>query len=307
MNTRSNAWNCLALPIAFTAAALLAQHAAAAETITKIADIEYARAADQSLKLDLYQLEGESGAPLLVWVHGGRWEVGSKDPMPLDALVERGFAVASLDFRPASAARFPGQIHDIKAAVRYLRAEAERYGYDATRIAILGASSGAHLAALVGTTNGHPELEGMLGEHRHTSSDVQAIVSYFGASNLTTILAQSTPFGLGVRTPALKTLLGALPQDDDKIARLASPVFQVDASDPPLLLLHGDQDPQMPINQSHELEGAYRALGLDATLIVVHGAGHGGDQFFDEQRTELVAQFLDAHLRRELTSESAQR
>ena len=76
---------------------------------------------------------------------------------------------------------------------------------------------------------------------------------------------------------------------------------------PPLLLLHGDQDPQMPINQSHEFEGAYDAQGLDATFVVVHGAVHGGEQFFDAKRTQIVAEFLDAHLRRELTSDSAQR
>ena len=90
---------------------------------------------------------------------------------------------------------------------------------------------------------------------------MQAIVSYFGASNLTTILAQSTPFGLGIREPALKRLLGAAPKEASRSRKLASPVFHVDRSDPPLLLLHGDQDPQMPINQSHELEGAYEQQG----------------------------------------------
>jgi dipeptidyl aminopeptidase/acylaminoacyl peptidase len=156
-------------------------------------------------------------------------------------------------------------------------------------------------------TNGDPELEGTLGEQRETSSVVHAIVSYFGASNLLTILDQSTPFGLGVRTPALERLLGALPKDAEAVAKRASPVFHVDASDPPLLLLHGDQDPQMPINQSHELEGAYKKVGLDVALIVVHGAAHGGDAFFDKERTDRVAAFLDEHLRRELTSDSAQR
>ncbi|HUL81927.1 MAG TPA: alpha/beta hydrolase fold domain-containing protein [Gammaproteobacteria bacterium] len=273
-----------------------------AHAARKIADIEYARAGDQILKLDLYVPAAER-APLLVWLHGGRWEVGSKDRMPLTALVDRGYAVASLDFRPASTARFPGQVHDIKAALRFLRSQSARYGYDAARIGILGESSGGHLAALVGTTNGHPDLEGTLGEHLDTSSDVHAIVSYFGAADLMTILAQSTPYGVGVRTPALKTLLGSLPEENETLARLASPVFHVDASDPPLLLLHGDQDPQMPINQSHELEGAYERLGLDAKLIVVHGAGHGGAAFYDPERTALVAAFLDEHLRRELATE----
>jgi acetyl esterase/lipase len=226
--------------------------------------------------------------------------------MPLGALVERGYAIASLDFRPASRARFPGQVHDIKAALRYLRARAPEYGYDATRIGILGESSGGHLAALVGTTNGRAELEGTLGEHLGVSSEVHAIVSYFGASDLLTILAQSTPYGLGVREPALKTLLGGLPNETEELARLASPVFQIDAHDPPLLLLHGDQDPQMPINQSHELEGAYERAGLDAKLIVVHGAGHGGGAFYDAERTNLVAAFLDEHLRRNLASDASE-
>jgi acetyl esterase/lipase len=264
---------------------------------TRINDIEYARVAGTPLLLDLYRPDGGSAAPLLVWVHGGRWEVGSKEQMPLEALVERGFAIASLDFQPASAAPFPGQIHEIKAALRFLRAEAGRYGYDARRIGILGASSGGHLAALVGTTNGHPELEGTLGEHTAESSAVHAIVSYFGASNLTTILAQSTPFGLGIRVPALQTLLGAPPERNESLARLASPVFHVDPADPPLMLLHGDQDPQMPINQSHELEGAYERHGLVAPFVVVHGAAHGGDAFFDAERMNAVAEFLHAHLR----------
>jgi acetyl esterase/lipase len=298
MTTRSKALGSLAV----LAASCLLAVPGLAQTPRKIADIEYARAGDQTLKLDLYQ-PAAARAPLLVWLHGGRWEVGSKDKMPHTALVDRGYAIASLDFRPASVARFPGQVHDIKAALRFLRAQAARYGYDATRIGILGESSGGHLAALVGTTNGHPELEGALGEHLDASSDVHAIVSYFGAANLMTILAQSTPYGVGVRTSALKTLLGGLPEEKEALARLASPVFQVDASDPPLLLLHGDQDPQMPINQSHELEGAYEKAGLDAKLIVVHGAGHGGAAFYDRERTDLVAAFLDEHLRQDLAVE----
>jgi acetyl esterase/lipase len=302
MNARKNAWHSLVLPLA---AAALAS-AAAAEP-KKTADIEYARSASQALKLDLYQPESAKAAPLLVYVHGGAWENGSKNQMPLAALVEHGYAIASIDFNPASVAPFPGQVHEIKAAVRFLRAKAAKYGYDASRIGILGASSGGHLAALVGVTSGQRDLEGTLGDDRDTSSSVQAIVSYFGASNLTTILKQSTPFGLSVREPSLKRLLGAAPAENEAVAKLASPVFHLDATDPPLLLLHGDQDPQMPVNQSLELEGAYLEHGLDATFVAVHGAVHGGEQFYDEKRTALVTAFLDEHLRRELTSDSAQR
>jgi dipeptidyl aminopeptidase/acylaminoacyl peptidase len=121
---------------------------------------------------------------------------------------------------------------------------------------------------------------------------VQAIVAYYGASNLTTILAQSTPFGLNMRRPALELLLGALPDQADRLARLASPVFHVDRGDPPLLLFHGDQDPQMPINQAHELDGAYRKLGLDVHFEVVHGAAHGGDAFFSRENLNRAVTFL---------------
>jgi dipeptidyl aminopeptidase/acylaminoacyl peptidase len=117
-------------------------------------------------------------------------------------------------------------------------------------------------------------------------------VSYFGASNLTTILEQSTPFGLNMRRPALERLLGALPKDAPELAALASPISHVDASDPPLYLLHGDQDPQMPINQSHELEGAYEKHNLDVHFRVVHGAAHGGDAFYSPENVRLVLAFL---------------
>jgi acetyl esterase/lipase len=279
-------------------AALCLAAASAESAVITTKDIEYARVADEALLLDLYRPDTTAAAPLLVYVHGGAWEAGAKTPMPLTALVERGYAIASLDFRPASRARFPGQAHDIKAAVRYLRATAAQHGYDASRIGIVGASSGAHLAALVGVTNGHEELEGDLGEHAGTSSDVQAIVAYFAATNLTTILAQSTPFGVRIREPALQRLLGALPDANEAVAKLASPVFHVDANDPPLLLLHGDQDPQMPINQSHELQGVYERTGLESTFIVVHGAAHGGDAFYSDANIASVAEFLDRHLRK---------
>ncbi len=200
--------------------------------------------------------------------------------------------MASLDFRQSGEARFPANVHDIKAAIRFLRAKASQYGYRSDRIAIAGSSSGGHLAVLVGVSNGQKELEGTVGAFLNQSSDVAAIVDYFGASNLTTILAQSTPHGLSVRRPALELLLGALPDAEPSLARLASPVTHVDRSDPPLLIFHGDQDPQMPINQSHELQGAYEKAGLDVSFDVVHGAAHGGDAFFSPDRAARALAFL---------------
>ena len=263
----------------------------------KITDIRYAQAADHALLLDLYLPNGVDQAPLLVYVHGGAWRNGSKDSMPLTGLVDQGFAVASVDYRLSPIARFPAQIHDIKAAIRFLRAKQGEYGYDSSAITITGSSAGGHLAALVGVTNGHKELEGDLGDHRDQSSDIQAIVDYYGASNFLSILRQSTPHGLGVRIPALQLLLGAQPEVDPTLAKLASPLFHVDNSDPPLLLLHGDQDPQMPINQSHELNGEYEAHGLPVSFEVLYGAAHGGPRFYDEHSNKIVTTFLDQYIR----------
>ncbi|MEK6233508.1 MAG: alpha/beta hydrolase, partial [Planctomycetales bacterium] len=235
---------------------------------------------------------------LLVWIHGGAWRKGSKSSMPLAALVRDGYAVASVDYRLSPVAKFPAQAHDCKAALRFLRANEKKHGYNAERIGILGSSAGGHLVALIGTTNGHKELEGTVGKNPDQSSAVQAIVEYYGPTNFMTILKQSTPHGLGVRVPALQLLLGGRPEEKPELARLASPVFHVDKNDPPLLMIHGDQDPQVPINQSHELHGAYKRLGLNARLEVVHGAAHGGKEFFDQQRHRLVKEFLDRHIRR---------
>jgi len=259
-------------------------------------DVEYASVDDHRLLLDLYLPERVEGAPLLVWVHGGAWRAGSKSRMPLEALVKDGWAIASVDYRLTPVARFPAQVHDIKAAVRFLRAKAADYGFDTERIAVAGNSAGGHLAALVGTTNGHKDLEGSVGRHLEESSNVQATVSFYGASNLTSILNQSTPIGLGVRIPALQLLLGGQPEDKTEIARLASPIFHVDPSDPPLLLIHGDQDPQMPISQSHELDGRYKELGLSVQFEVVHGAVHGGPEFYDEIRLPMIKKFLKTYV-----------
>ena len=260
-------------------------------------DLEYAHVGETSLKLDLYVPTQAKSPPLVVWVHGGAWRGGSKKDCPLQPLTAQGYAVASADFRLSTVAQFPAQIHDLKAAIRFLRAKAGELGINAERIAVTGGSSGGHLAALVGVTGGVKELEGDVGIQRNQSSDVQAIVVFYGASNLTTILAQSTPHGLSVRVPALELLLGGQPDAKPELARLASPVLHVDKTDPPLLWFHGDQDPQMPINQALEMIGAYKKQGLSARFEPVYGAAHGGKQFSTPERLQQVADFLAPILR----------
>ncbi|MGZ0165266.1 MAG: alpha/beta hydrolase fold domain-containing protein [Planctomycetales bacterium] len=260
-------------------------------------DIEFAKVDGHSLKLDLYRPVGATSPQLVVWVHGGAWRAGSKDGMPLGELVRRGFAIASVDYRLSPVAKFPAQVHDCKAAIRFLRAKAKQYGYDASRIGIAGSSAGGHLVAEIGVTNGHPKLEGTVGEHLDQSSSVHAIVDYYGPTNFLTILTQSTPHGLSVRVPALQLLLGSQPEENPVLAKLASPVFHVDKNDPPLLIIHGDQDPQVPINQSHELHGHYKEFGLPVRLEVIHGGAHGGPKFYDDARIKLVERFFEKQLR----------
>jgi acetyl esterase/lipase len=283
----------LGLAIAWSACS---SNAMAAPRVVR--DLKFARAGESDLALDLYLPErSQPPVGVIVWVHGGAWRAGSRASVDLEGMTERGWAVASVDYRLSTVARFPAQVHDIKAAIRYLRAHAKERGYPRSPLVIAGSSAGAHLAALVGVTNQHGELEGNVGTDARESSDVQAIVSLYGASNLTTILSQSTPHGLSVRGPALDLLLGAQPDAAVDLARLASPVFHVDAKDPPLCLLHGDQDNQMPINQSLELQGAYEKLGLPVRLVVVHGAGHGGPAFTSAENLDLIDAFLREKLR----------
>ena len=277
----------------FLCSLILLTSAALADTQ---ADIEYAKVGELSLKLDLHRPQTENPA-LIVYVHGGGWRAGSKQDVPIGKLLDKGFAIASVDYRLSPQAAFPAQVHDIKAAIRFLRANAGVFHINASKIAIIGSSAGGHLAALVGVTNGNKELEGKVGEHLDQSSDVQVIVSYYGASNLETILSQSTPKGLEYRIPALKLLLGDSPDKKPELAKLASPVAHLDKKDPPLLLIHGDADPQMPPQQSQELAKAYEALGLPVTLIVMPGSKHGGKEFYDDERTAVVAKFLDKVLR----------
>ena len=285
---------CLCLPM-FTVHLAHAQEAQEDYRVHR--DIPYGQVDGRVLLVDLYLPRDTPEAPLLVWVHGGAWRGGSKNSVGPLSLTSAGYAIASVDFRLSGEAPFPAQIHDIKAAIRFLRAEAWRYGYDAGRIAIGGSSSGGHLAAFVGVTNGHAALEGEVGgDHLGQSSSVQAIVDYYGPTNLASILPQSTPHGLSVRQPALDLLLGGQPNMVPELTELASVVTHVDANDPPLLILHGDQDPQVPINQSHELHGAYKELGLTVHFEVVHGAAHGGPAFNDAERQELVRRFLERAL-----------
>ena len=190
-------------------------------------DIEYARVGEHRLLLDLYlPPEGRSDVPkprLIVWIHGGAWRAWLKSDMPLKPLVDMGYAIASVDYRLSTAAPFPAQVTTSRPRSGSC-APAADYGYDPSHIAVAGNSAGGHLAALVGVTNGNTDMEGTVGEDPEQNSDVQAIVSLYGMSDLTTP-PQSTPHGLEVRVPALQLLLGGPAGQKSELARLPARSF----------------------------------------------------------------------------------
>lgn len=271
--------------------ALALNFAAAQENTEEYKDLLYAADGSRVLSLDLYMPAGKPSPHLIVWVHGGAWHSGSNQSPPL-GLVSAGYALASVEYRLSPEASFPTMIHDIKAAIRFLRGHAREYGYRTDKIAIWGASAGGHLAALTGTTNGVPELEGDIGHHLDESSSVQAVINFYGPTNFLTILDQSTPHGIKVRAPALALFLGKPLEQASDLAALASPVHHVDPTDPPMFIVHGDQDIQVPINQSHELNGAYKKHGLKVQLEIVHGAGHTDGIYFEPDFLKKVVAFL---------------
>jgi len=265
---------------------------ARAETIL---GIPFADAEGVLLELDLHLPPFVKNPPLVVYVHGGGWRSGSRADVPVTGLLHEGFAIASVDYRLSTRAPFPAPIHDLKAAIRFLRAKADEFGIDAERVAICGTSAGGHLAALTGVTHGHEELEGRIGEHLDQSSRVDAVISFFGASNLRSILDQSTPSGREARIPTLQLFLGDLPDNVPALAKLASPVAHLDAADPPIFLIHGNADPQMPYAQSEEFHTACRDAGVPVQWVTMPGGAHGGSEYFDQERIQLVVDFLREH------------
>ena len=254
-------------------------------------DITYAEADGKKLQLDIYKPRAQKEPYLIIWVHGGAWNTGSKENPPL-GLLPFGYALASVDFHASTEKPFPADVHDIKAAIRFLRANASKYGYKSDKIIIWGSSSGGHLAALVATTNNNTALEGNLGDFTKVSSSVQGCIDFYGPTNFLTILNQSTPHGLNVRLPALAILLGKPLEQVTELAKLASPVYQVDASDPPLFIVHGEQDIQVPINQSIELMSTYKSKGLKVQIEFVPDAGHSSPAYSKPELMEKIAKFL---------------
>ncbi len=263
-----------------------------APQVKVIRNIEYARAGNLSLKMDLYLPAGPEGeTPVILSIHGGGWHSGSKEASPGTDFAQYGYAVAAINYRLIGQGTFPANIQDCKAAVRWLRANGGGYGLDTRRIGVWGASAGGHLAALLGTSGGVAELEGDLGNAGY-SSRVQAVVDYFGPTDLSkwrptvdpavnTDLSESRMMGFDVvRYP-------------ERAAR-GNPITYISKDTPEFFIAHGRSDPLVPVTQSELLHAALCKAGVPSRLRIIPGAGHSvlGLKLDDEVRA-----FFDRCLR----------
>jgi acetyl esterase/lipase len=236
------------------------------------------------LQLDLWVPASTTSPPLVVWIHGGGWMFGDRRYLPetlrpnqlFDELGAAGLAVATIDYRHALEAHFPAQLHDAKAALRYLRAYADALGIDTTKIGVWGESAGGHLAALVGLTGQHAELEGALGVLGQSSA-VDVVVDWYGVADLAgrprdgripEITAELPPELL---TPPEVLVAGG---DDEHALAVASPVSYVTPAAPPFLLIHGTADTVVPYVQSEVLAQALSNAGVSAQLVSIEDAEH---------------------------------
>lgn len=258
-----------------------------------LSDQPYVENGHERQKLDLYLPAGGSTSatadtakyPLIIWVHGGGWAAGSKDRCPAQRLTAQGFAVASINYRLSSHAIFPAQIEDCKAAVRWLRANAAKYQLDPDRFGVWGSSAGGHLVALMGTTGNAKQYD--VGPNLQVSSAVQAVCDFYGPTDFLQLSAKAHSTARmdhdSADSPESKLIGTALQQAKDKTAK-ANPITYIATTGgdkvtgkdlPPYLIVHGSDDPVVPVNQSELLFAALKDAGGQAHLHIIDGAGHG--------------------------------
>jgi acetyl esterase/lipase len=257
--------------------------------------VVYGHAGGEDLQLDLFAPKDAPGPfPAVVLLHGGGWTAGSHEQMrPLaGSLASQGYVAATVGYRMVPRHRFPAQIQDAKCAVRWLRANAQRYRIDSARIGALGFSAGAHLALLLGLTEAQDGLEGD-GGNPEQSSRVQAVINISGPTNL------MRPDWPDTTRLLLADFLGGPREQLPGLYRAASPVAYVHHGAPPVLTIHGTADAVVPYEQAQLLHSALRKARVRSQLTTLHGKGHGDNWSDKEQQRNAAAilAFLDQNLR----------
>lgn len=274
---------------------------------TKYLDLPYADAS-ASQKLDIYLPNTGSGPfPVIVSIHGGAFLMGDKADgqlTPMLAGLDRGYAVVSINYRLSPEAKFPAQVNDVKAAIRFIRANAAEYNLDPGKIAAWGGSAGGYLAAMLGTTGGVTDLEDMSMGNSDQSSSVQAVVDWFGPISFLAMDEQYTASGTGpanhnAADSPESQLLGSALTEVPELVQASDPTTYITADDPPFLIEHGTEDANVPVEQSISFADALtKVLGAEnVTLKLLEGAGHADPQFTTTENVNLVLDWLDAHLK----------
>ena len=269
-------------------------------------DIAYIEGGDPAQKLDIYVPEksADKPLPLVVHIHGGGWWAGSKYPCPIALMVLKGYAVASVEYRFSKVAKFPAQIQDCQAAIRWLRAHAKQYNFDNDHVGVIGGSAGGHLSALVGTSGGKKAFAS-IGGNEDQSDRVQAVCDIFGPTDFSTVMQQAADdknvkniFAFNTPTDPYSSLIGTK-LDDKPRADAVSPVRYVSKDNPPFLILHGTHDTLVPLAQSEELAALLKEKGVEVWLQRLPGSGHGVGAFGRPSVTQLTQNFFDKHLKSE--------
>ncbi len=258
----------------------------------------------KDLKMDIilpFRQANENPRPLLIWVCGGAWVTMDRSAhIPwLFHIAHRGFTVASVEYRLSNSAHFPAQLEDIKKAIRYLRAHAAAYGIDPHRIAIGGESAGAYIAAMAGTANGKKEYD--KGDYLEQSSDVLAVIDYYGPSCFTLespcSAAENKEAASVPECPSpAHMLLGYEPTKHPDLAALSAPLSLITSSTPPFFIAHGTEDHIVPIRNSELLYAELEKNNVPAQFYAIRNAGHADMQFYQQEMAEIISEFLIHHL-----------
>lgn len=273
--------------------------------VKMLGDISYIPNGDAAQKLDLYLPEkpAERPLPLIVHIHGGGWVGGNKYPCPVVNMVAKGYAVASVEYRFSQKAKFPAQIQDCQAAIRWLRANAKEHNIDPNHVGAVGGSAGGHLSALVGTAGGKKAFP-PIGGNEDQSDRVQAVCDIYGPTNFTSVMKQAEDdknvrniFQFNTPKDPYSLLIGVSLIDNKEKTDAVSPVHYVSKDNPPMLILHGTHDALVPYAQSEEFAAALKAQGVEVWLQTLPGSGHGGGGFGKAAIFTLTQNFFDKHLK----------
>jgi acetyl esterase/lipase len=263
-------------------------------------NINYAGDTIRKHLLDIYLPPATSSLPpLIIWVHGGAWMLNDKYAdmgymkHTVRSFIEKGYALASIDYRHTTTEAFPANIQDCNRAIQYLYNNAAKYGYDKSRIALVGFSAGGHLASLIGLSANN-KMNDFYHNGKAGNVKISAVIDFYGPADL---IAFGSDSSINQPKEPITILLGATPVDRPDLARRASPVTYVDKNDPPFLIIHGEKDASVPNTQSRYLDSWLRLAGVPCKLILVPGAPHYGEMFDAEWIRGEVFAFLEKTLK----------